>query len=444
MKVAVQELSPVARALTIEVPEETVSREFSQAYEALRHRVRLPGFRPGKAPLALLEQRYAHEVEQDVLRRLIPEFYRRAVEEAGIVPVDAPAIDQVAFKRQAPLSFTARVEIRPAIVLQPYAGLRLSRRPAAVTEPEVESALQALQARHARLEACAGDHAAQAKDFVLMDFDGTVRGQPIPGASQQGYLAELGSGALIPGFEEQLVGHRAGEMCEVRVTFPADHPKAELAGQEGVFRVTVREIKRLVLPPVDDDLAKATGLADTLADLRQKVREELTAQRGREADQAVRDAAVDLLVQRHTFEVPPSLLERQLETLIRRAPTGPGGSGGPGAVPPSSEQSQQADQRGQSDQIRALRTQYEPLARRRVQAALLLEAIADQARIEVSEAEVEAEAGRMARELRLSPADARRLLLDREETQEGLRAVLRRQKALDLVMSQAVIDGEGG
>lgn len=421
MKVAVQELSPVARALTIEVPEEVVSREFSQAYEDLRRRVRLPGFRKGKAPVALLEQRYAQEVETDILRRLIPEFYRRAVAEAGLVPVDAPAIDQVALKREAPLSFTARVEIRPAIALQPYEGLRLTRKPALVTDADLEAALQVLQARHARLVACEPDHTAVAKDFVLMDFEGSAGGRPIKGARQEGYLVEIGSDILLPGFEEQLIGRHSDEAFEVRLTFPSDHPKAELAGREGVFQVKVREIKRRAVPPVDDDLAKATGLADTLADLTQKVRQELQARKAHEAEMAARDAVVDLLLDRHTIEAPPSMVERQLEALLQRA----------GIADPTPEQRE------------ALRAQYEPLARKRVKAALLLEAIAERENIEATQADLEAEVARMARDLKMAPADAKRLMLEREETQEGLKAVLRRQKALDLIMAKAVFDGEG-
>jgi len=425
VKVAVEEISSVKKSLKIEVPEEVVTKELESAYTDLNQRVRIPGFRPGKAPRSLLEQRFRSSVEEDVIRKLVPDYYKRAIQETGLRPVELPAIEKVELKKNAPLLFTAMVEITPTIPLGTYTGLKVQRPKMEVTNIEVDKALEALQEQHAQLVACPEDHRIAEKDFVVLDFQGSMDGRPLEGGSRQNHLIQVGSDTMIPGFEEQLIHHQRGDRIKVQTTFPKDYPKAELAGRPVEFEVTIREVKEKVLPSLDDEFAKDVGAFESLDQLKTKLREDLRARVKTEQDHAVRTALLKQLTEAHLFEVPASLVEHELqEALARLEQRLPKGV--------TFEQAKIDPQ--------AVRKEIEPAAREKVKGRLILTAIADQEKLTVSKEEIDAALSKTAKELKLGADDVRRLIISQEGSLEVFKARLLEDKAMDWVVSNAVIE----
>ncbi|HUK57248.1 MAG TPA: trigger factor [Nitrospiria bacterium] len=425
MKVAVEEISSVKKSLKIEVPEEVVTRELEAAYTDLNQRVRIPGFRPGKAPRSLLEQRFKGSVEEDVIRKLVPDYYQRAILETGLHPVELPAIDKVELKKNAPLSFTARVEITPPIPLGAYTALKVQRPKMEVTEIEVNKALEALQDRHAQLVACPEEHPIVEKDFVVIDFQGTMDGRPLEGGSRQNHLLQIGSETLIPGFEEQLINHRRGERVKIRTSFPKDYPKAELAGRAAEFDVLIREVKEKTLPALDDELAKDVGNFTSLDQLKTKLRDDLTARVKTEQEHAVKTALLKQLTEAHAFEVPASLVERELqEALARLEQRLPKGV--------TFEQAKIDPQ--------AVRKEIGPAAQEKVKGRLILAAIADRESLTVSKEEIDAALSRTAQELKASAEDVRRLIVSQDGSLDVFKTRLLEDKAMDWIVSKAVIE----
>jgi len=424
MKVTVEEINPVKRALKIEVPSNIVSRALDDAYEDLRRRVKIPGFRPGKAPLTLLEQRFSQDVTADVIRQLVPDYYQQAVRQVGLAPVEAPTIEKVELKKDNPLSFTATVEIKPTIQVHDYLGLSVIRRKHSVGEEDVEKAIEHLREQMAQLTAYEDDHPIVEQDFVLMDFIGYREGKPLEGGKAEGQLVQIGSKTLIPGFEEQLAGHRKGDQVKVDVTFPADYTKKDLAGQPVAFQVIIREVKKKVLPGLDDSFAQDVGAFKTLEELKTKLHQEILERLQREGVQTQKQEIMDQIVARHDFEVPRSLVQREMEILTARAEQRRRQAGG-GLSPPDSEKE---------------RREYEPLAKARVKGWILLEAIAKKEGIEVREEEVQQALERMAKEMRMTAAQLKQLLLKREGSLEPFKESLLEEKVLDFLLSKAVIE----
>jgi len=425
VKVAVEEISSVKKSLKIEVPEEIVTKELESAYSDLNHRVRIPGFRPGKAPRALLEKRYSASVEEDVIRKLVPDYYKRAIQETGLRPVELPAIEKVELKKNAPLLFTAMVEITPPIPLGNYTGLKAQRPKMEVTTVEVDKALEALQEQQAQLVACPDDHRIAEKDFVVLDFQGSMDGRPLEGGSRQNHLLQVGSDTMIPGFEEQLIQHQRGDRVKVQTTFPKDYPKAELAGRPVEFDVTIREVKQKRLPALDDELAKDVGNFASLDQLKTKLRDDLTARSRLEQDRAVRTALLKQLSESHPFEVPSSLIEQEVqESLARLKQRLPKGV--------TLEQAK--------IDPKAVRKEIEPGAREKVKGRLILAAIAEREQLTVTSEEIDAALSRTAQELKLNADDVRRLIVSQDGSLDVFKARLLEDKAMDWVVSKAVIE----
>ena len=425
MKIAVEEISPVKKSIKVEIPEDAVNQEFSQAYADLNRRVHIPGFRPGKAPLSLLEKKYAKTIEEDVIRRLIPDYYQRAIKEAQLIPIELPTIEKIELKKNAPMTFLATVEIKPAITLGTYFGMKLPRLPAsAVKEDDVDKTLKILRERQAVLEAYAPDHAIEENDYVLLDFQGFINGNPFEGGSGQGVMVKIGSKTFVAGFEEQLIGHKAGEEVKIPITFPSDYRKSDLAGKAALFQVTLREVKKQVLPDLDDEFAKDVGQS-SLSALRTKIQEDLSAQLKKEEERALKSAALKRLIELHPFEVPPSLIEREVRDMMARV-----SARLPKGMTPS--------QAGLDPQ--AMRAELSPAALEKAKGQLILEEIADRERLEIPQEELDDSINRMAQDIKVTAEDLKRLILSREGSLEGLRAQLREEKALTLVYTKTIFE----
>jgi trigger factor len=297
-----------------EVGPAEVERRVTQAAKLLARNIRVPGFRAGKAPPPVVIKRVGREaVVDEAVRESLGAWYRAAIDDARVVPVGEPEVDLGELPKEGePLKFTIEIGVRPKAELGEYKGLEVEKREPGVADSEIDEQLDQLRERAAKLDTV--DRQAQRGDFVVMDFAGAVDGVPFAGGEGRDQMIELGSGRLVPGFEEQLEGAVGGEERDVTITFPEDYPATELASQEAVFKVTVREVKAKQLPALDDDLAVEAGF-DTLDELREDIRSRLSENEGQRADAEFREAALDAAVETATIEVPDALVEARAREM---------------------------------------------------------------------------------------------------------------------------------
>lgn len=424
VRVTTHEESPVIRRLEVEVDSSRVRKAFDRAYRDLARRGRVPGFRPGKAPRSVLEKMFGGQVREDIERLLVAESLAEAVEEAGVHPVTEPAIDAQVPESDTAFRYTAQIEVKPTIELPTLEGLPGKRPAVEVADTDVLEELENLRERHAQLVEEAEDVVAAEGHILKVDFVGRIDGEPFEGGSGQDVPVELGGDRFIPGFAEQLLGARAAEDREVRVSFPEDYGNPELAGREAVFAVHVAALQRRDVPELDDDFAKDLGDFESVDALRTRVREDMTAQRERAAEQALHRSVMDSLVERTAFDVPPGLIERRLESQLQRAHRELAES------MPHDELHQQLD---------AWRENWRSQAERDVREALLLESVSAAKGVEASDEEVEARIGEMAEAQGMDPARLRQAYGEGDLI-EALRVQLQDEKALAFLCAEAKIE----
>ena len=421
MKVEIQELEPCKRQLVVEAPEEEVRAAWTAACGRVQRDARLPGFRRGKVPLTLVRSRFGDEVRQAVAETLIPAVYRRAVAEAQLRPVEDPEFRELELQEGQPLRFTAVVEIRPAIALGEYRGVGVRHSPRPVTDADVEGTLAALAEQRATLVTVT--RPARVGDFVVIDYE--LRPEGGGPRSEKGYAFEIGGGRVLPEMDEAVIGLEAGAERRVQVRVPDGHPREDLRGRTGELALRVVEVKEKEVPPIDDELARGLGTHDTLAELQEAVRARLVADRARQDRHALEAASVDAALARHDFVVPESLVVRELSHRIGHAR--------------ESLRRQGVDPDAVRWDYQKLSVELRPDAERSVRRALLLEAIAAREEVTVSDADVDAEVARLARESGRAP-QAIRSLLERGNELDGLRLALREAKTLALLVEHAQVE----
>lgn len=424
IRIETAEEGPVARRLEVAVAPARVRKAFDRAYRELARSVRVPGFRPGKAPRSVLERLYGHSVAEQVERTLVAETLPEALERAGLAPVAEPAIDAAHPSEDREFRYTARVEVKPAIELPDTRGLPARRPHVEVTPEEVESELEALRQRNAPLvEEPEGTRAARGH-LLSIDFAGEVEGRAFEGGSGKAVEVELGAGRFLADFEAELEGAAAGEDRELRVRFPEDYGRAQLAGREAVFRVHVSEIKRRALPELDDEFAKDLGDFASLAALRDRIRADLLARNERAAQAELRRSLLDALIERTRFEVPPGMRERELARQLHAARHRLEGQVAEAAL---------------DQQLARWREEWRPRAEREVREALLLEALARAEAIDPAPADVEARIEQMARERGTTPARLRKAFGE-GGLEEVVRVELRDERVLARLAERAKVE----
>ncbi len=438
MKMEVTELGPMKRALKIEVPADEVTQRFSRAYTELNRQVQVPGFRPGKAPLAILEKRYAKAVEEDVIRSLVPDFYDRAIKQAGISPVlvEMPPLDRVKIKKDASFTFTATVEIKPKIELRDYkAPNPISLKPdkRTVADEQLDRALDVLREQQARLDAAPPGTALAEGDYAVVDLEGFLDGSPLEGTKKEGQLHKVGSKAALLGIEidAHLAGKKEGDIVEIPQAYPASHPDHRVAGKTVQFRLDVKGVKQKTLPALDDEFAKDCGPFTSLQEIKDKLRSEMEKALKKDIEESYKDTILKRLAETHHFDLPETLVERELEAIVR--------------------QTLQERQRGraidpapavEAEEIKKIREEHREDANRRVKVGLILEAIAEKEGLSVSQEDLNNEVTRLATELRVPTADLVKMIQQGgQDSIEELRARILAEKALDFVYRHAMIQG---
>ncbi len=441
MKLEMTELGPVKRALKIEVPEDAVKDEFQKVYAQLKRQVRIPGFRPGKAPVALLEKRYAQLVEQDVVQRLVPDYYQRAVKEAGVVPVvvDIPPLERMKVKPDTAFTFTATVEIKPTIKLGDYRPpnpISLKRDDRTVTDEQIDSTLQSLREQHAQIDAAPEGTPLKEGFHAVLTIEGFVDDQPVDGTQKNGHLHQVGSKTPILGVEldEHLIGKKAGESVQVPQPYPDNHPDTNLAGKTLMIHVTIEAVKEQILPELDDEFAKDCGDYDSLDSLKTAIRTQLENLLKQDLEEKYKDQIIERLVQMHHFDIPEVLLERELQSLVRQK------------MMKDHRHSHQENDLEEplrlQEEAKRLQAELQPEAKRRVKLSLILDEIAQKEGIGITEDEVQEEIQRLATSLKLPVPEIQKMIEGGGSgAQEEFRERMKAEKALQFVYQNAVIQG---
>jgi len=424
MKSSFESLGPWERKLSVEVPPQEVGETIDRAYRAMASRAKVKGFRPGKVPRAVLERLYGDRIRNEVVQTLVERTYGEAVREHGMEPVSEPVVEPERLEAGKPLRYTARVEVKPRVTVATWRGLSLVKPDATIGEQGVDERIHRLAEMQAQLVAEEESTRLARGHFAVIDYAGTIDGSAFPGGSGTGVTIEVGSGSFLPGVEEQLEGMAKGEVREMETTFPEDERRGELAGKRARFHVTLQEIKRKVIPAIDDEFAKDVGGFDSLDALRLKTREELQAEADREAQAAVRDQARSALAASNPVDAPPALVEREFRSMVE------------GMRRRLASQGVSMEHLGFSPE--ALEKDWRPRAETSVKASLILEEIARGEGIVVGREAIDDRIRDIARDTRQTPRAVRQAYEERGLI-PVLESRLKEEKALDLVLETATM-----
>ena len=425
MSLQVEKLEKNMAKLTIEVSAEELEKAIESVYQRSKKNISVPGFRKGKVPRTMIERMYGKEVfYEDAVNDLLPDAYEDALEECEEEIVSSPKIEVIQVEAGKPLIFTAEVATKPEIGLGKYKGVKIDKIDTEVTEEEVNAQVDRERENNAR-NIAVEDRPVKDGDMTVIDFEGFVDGVAFEGGKGEDYPLTIGSGAFIPGFEEQLVGAEIGKEVEVNVTFPENYQAEELKGKAALFKCTVKEIKEKELPELDDEFASEVSEFETLAEYKEDIKKNLSERKAQEAKRAKEDAVIDAIINDSDIEIPEPMLE--------------------------TEQRHMADDFGQRIQMQGINLeqyfqitgssydtlveQIKPQAEKRIKSRLVLEAVAAKEGIEVSEEEYVKETERMAEIYQMEAEKVREMLGEKEKKQ--VMKDLAIQKAVDFVVENA-------
>lgn len=410
--------------LTFDIDVDTIKKGIDQAFKQTQKRIAVPGFRKGHVPRTIFNQMYGEEsLYQDALNAVLPDAYDAAVKEAAIEPVDQPEIDIVSMEKGQPWTLTAKVAVKPEVKLGDYKDLEVTRQNTRVSNAEVDEDLERKRQQQAEL-VLKEDGAAEKGDTVVIDYVGTVDGEEFDGGSADNYSLELGSNSFIPGFEDQLVGHKTDEVVDVNVTFPDEYQAKELEGKDALFKVTIHEIKEKQLPELDDEFAKDVDEdVDTLDELKEKTKENIKEQKQAAAKAAIEDEAIQKAVENADFEaIPQAMLDDDTNRQVQQYLAGMQQQG----INP--QMYFQITNTTEDD----LKDQFSADAESRVKTNLLLEAVVKDANLTASEEEIAQEVKDLAEQYGMEESAIKQALSD-----DMLAHDIEVKKAVDLIADSA-------
>ncbi len=415
----VKELTPTTRQLNISVPADVINAELSSAYKRLKASVKIPGFRPGKAPQAILEKRFGKSIEAEVIEKIIPEFYTKAITEAKLEPVDYPNIEgQMELKADQPLSFTLTVEVKPDVGELNYEGIVLKKKTFSVEEEEIEKAVKSLQ--ESKVLYSVTEDELKEEDLAVINGDAFIDGEYHEELSYKDYPFIQGSNVMPGEFSSALLGKKKGDTYEVTLNFEDSHPNKSIAGKKILFKMSVIETKKKNIPPLDDDFAKEFD-CENMEELRKKVRDDIEKREESEINLGYKKELLNKLLGSHNFEVPAAMLKSEIESFIARL----------------KESAAKRNEEVKPDE--ELRREYEPTARENVKSVIMLEAVGKKEKIEVSEDDVKEAMNEIADRHNLKPEELIKLYTVREGSLDALKSRLFADKVLEFLLEKAVI-----
>ena len=410
--------------LTFDIDTETIQKGIDHAFTRTQKRISVPGFRKGHVPRTIFNQMYGEEsLYQDALNDVLPDAYAAAIKEAGIEPVDQPQVNVESMEKGQPWTLTATVAVKPEVTLGAYKGMEVPEQDTSVSDADVDSELEKKRQQQAEL-VLKEDEAAADGDTVVIDYEGSVDGEKFDGGSADNYSLVLGSGSFIPGFEDQLVGHKADEDVDVNVTFPEDYHAKDLAGKDALFKVKIHEVKEKQLPELDDEFAKDVDEdVETLAELKDKVKKQLQDQKEAAAKAAIEDAAIEAAVANaETEEIPQAMLDDDTNRQLQQYLAGMQQQG----INP--QMYFQITNTTEDD----LRKQFADDAAKRVKTNLVLEAVVKDANLNATDEDVQNEIADLAKQYGMDEEAVSKAL-----TRDMLEHDIEIKKAVDLIADSA-------
>jgi len=424
MKAELIDLSECKKNLDIEIPPDVVDAEITHIAQEFARRARVPGFRPGKAPIGVVKTRFRDEIVSEMMQHLMPKYFGDAIDERKLEIVQAPQFESVDYNSGKPLRFRAVFEVYPRLSIENYEGIPVHEVSSQVEESEVGTALKKLQEDMAELTPVEEDRTVQEGDFAEISYSGTIEGSDEPPITGEKAVAEIGGRTTVKEFTENLIGAKVGEERTFNVIYRAEYPTARLAGKTVAYKVKVEALKTKESPELNDEFAQRFGDYKTLDELKAKLRDDLEKHKRDQAQEQMREKLLEWLEDNNEFELPQSLIERQLQIRVQRL------------VRDLSRQGINP-QRLDVDWGK-IREDQQHQAMRDVKGSLILEHVAEKENINVSEQEIESEIEKIAGETN-RPKEKVKEVLSRDSGIERLRSQIRNRKTLDLLQSKARI-----
>ncbi|MDK2823349.1 MAG: trigger factor [Clostridia bacterium] len=432
MQVSTERLDKKQVEITIEVDEKKFEEGLQHAYKKIVKKVNIPGFRKGKVPRKILEQRFGVEILfEDAVDYIMPPAYLEALNtlDESIQPVGKPEIDIVQLEVNKPFIFKAKVEIKPEVELGEYKGLELEKLDTVVTEEDVAKELENLRQRHAQLEVMPEGTPVENGDKVVIDFSGKKDGVPFEGGTAEDYTLEIGSGSFIPGFEEQIIGMKLGEEKTIEVTFPEEYHSKELAGQPATFDIKLKEIKRKKLADLDDEFAKDVSEFETLQELKADVENRLRNRKEENAKALLKQQAIEKAATNASVDIPQAMIETQIDNILQDFDYR------------LRMQGLSLDQylKYSDESIENIREKYQDDAKKVVKEQLVLEAIAKAENIKVEQDDIDREIARLSEAYKQEPEKVKEIL-EKQGQMEAVEHSIIIDKAVEFLIANAKID----
>ncbi len=423
MATIIEDISSTKKRLKIEISADIIEKEYSGSLHNVRQRARIPGFRPGKAPMSMIEKRFGDEIKGELIEKLVPTYFAEAVKEAALSPVAMPKIEtNIELKRNEPLIFSLVVEVRPKIADLNYSGLKVNDITASVDDKEVDDTLKGLQNDRAMFDAV--DREIREDDLLIIDYVKLDPSGEKELASEKDKIMNLGNRLTPRGILDSLIGRQKGDMVEVNLPEISGKELKEGSENGDRLRITINEVKEKKLPELDDEFAKDFG-NDSLDALKEKIREGILAAKQENAKKQQKAMIVDTLIESHIFDVPDALADGELQHLMNNE------RHGDSAAPQAEADAEKADA--------VLAERLRPKAVRNVKATIILDEIAEKEKIVVSEAEIRDKITLIARQFQSTPDAIVNLFMTRDGSLENLRHNIREEKALDFLLANAEI-----
>ena len=427
IRVELQDMSSVKKRLKVEVPADAALRELNQVADEYKRHAKVPGFRLGKVPMQLIKRHFRKRIREDVIQKLIPQSYDQAIHSKGIEPLGEPNLENLTFEEGEPLVYEANFEVRPKIDLPEFKGLEIRVEPRTVTETDIQKQLEKLREQHSRLVSIE-DRPLQEGDYAIIDLKGkylgTDQGSGQEAIHDQDVTVKMGDAHTHEAFNRSLLGVGIGETRQFEVEYAADYPEEKLAGHKVLFAAQVNDVKKKELPDLNDDFAKDLGDFESLEQLSRDIEARLQVEQEKSRDSELKDQLTDKLIRRTTFEVPDTLVEDQIDSMIREMAYRIAYQG----VDPS---------KANIDWVR-VRSDYQPEAEKTVRANLILAEIAKSESVEVSPQELENRLEEVAKAMD-QPQEKVQQHFQQDHRMEGLKSRIRREKVLETLLENAKV-----
>ncbi len=431
MKVTIEELSPILKKVSVEVPAEDVDKALDRAYREANKSAKIPGFRSGKVPRRILERHYKPQVTMQVAEDLVRDSWLKAVEQEKLRAVGLPNVENIdMIESGKPFEFSAKVDVLPEPKVTDYEGLPGERPKVQVTSEDVDGELERIQQSFARLVPVEERTKVEEGDYILAEVSATADGEPLDTGAESGVTLQVAKGDISGGYIPEAEGYEIGDTVEVRHEFPVEGKVPEkVKGKAGVFKVTIKEMKRREVPPIDDELAKDLGEegVDNLMALRGLIREKLTERRASEAERHLTDSLMKALVEKNPIDVPAPLVERAAASMVKPFMEQMARSGAaPGEF-------------GSEEMLRRLAETSKPHAEAMLKGTLLLQAVADKTGIEVTDEDIDAHYEKLSKEMGAPKEKVRAKVQSDPEELDAMQRRVREEKALAHVKEKASI-----